>query len=49
VQDSKNIRSKLYAVAQLVGALRYEVGGLGFDSWWGHSGRTMVLESTRHL
>ena len=39
--------SKLYTVAQLVEALCYKVEGCGFDSQWGHSGRTIVLGSTQ--
>ena len=43
MQDSKNVYSKLYAAAQSVEAVRYKVEGRGFDSRWGHSGRTVVL------
>jgi hypothetical protein len=49
MQDSKNIYSKLCAVAQSVEGLRYKVEGCGFNSRWGHSGRTMVLGLTQHL
>ena len=49
MQDSKNIRSKLYAVARLVEVLHYEVENRGFGSRWDCSGRTVVLGSTQHL
>jgi hypothetical protein len=34
-----------YLVAQLIEALRYKPEDRGFDSRWGHSGRTMALAS----
>jgi hypothetical protein len=47
MQDSRIMCSKLYTVAPSVEALRCKVEGCGFDSQWGHSGRTMVLGSTQ--
>jgi len=32
-----------YAVAHLVEALCYKLGGRWFSSWWDHSGLTMAL------